>query len=457
MSVPGFPKPQSPVPTTTAVSTSPTGDSSAAPDQAGQKLPTPTMGSRRTKVPPNARAKQKGVDSSSSSSSSSAISHLPQDKSEPRFVAPGGNKQDAPARKAAFDIYPGIHAASGLRHGMQGGVSAQIHLKLVSQNVEKRLKAQGITVTGEDIAKFEAAESLISRMPTGPVPAQFRQELSAHFITKESAEKYKAARIDAYLAEGKDFLNALASGKNAHVGVEPYLWLVPMTLQAKGEHLAKFFDLARAFREKGVELPSMIVNDAIEKGNVDFLRSLRAAYPDMSFATLFSSALAEASKAHSTGISGKQREILRMALADGGRPESEQERVKVENLALQTGDAEMMASLLKSGVSSKPYANENTAPLLHRAARISDLAIFKSLVEAGLDINERHWSMEGDHVLALAASEAGGLPLVKYLVEECPGLEKRRKKMEGAQSVASVHKHAAINAYLTKALETSTD
>ncbi len=415
------------------------------------------MGSRRTKVPRNARAKQKPVETSSSSSSTSAVSGLPKDKSEPRLVATAGAKQDAPAQMARFDIFSGVHAVNGLRHGALAGLGAQLQLKLVSQNVEKRLKAQGIMVTGEDLAKFEAAESLISRMPTGPVPAQFRQELSAHVISKESAEKYKAAQIDAYLAEGKEFLNALASGKSARVEVEPYLWLVPMTLQAKGENLAKFFDLALAFREKGVELPSMIVNDAIEKGNVDFLRSLRAAYPEMSFAKLFSSALAEASKAHSSGISGKQREILRMALADGGLPDSEQERIKVENLALQTGDVELMAGLLKAGVSQKPYANTNAAPLLHRAARTSDVAVFKLLVEAGLDINQRQWSMEGDHVLALAASGAGGLPLVKYLVEDCPGLEKRRKKMEGALNVASVHKHTGIIDYLTKALATAKD
>ncbi len=457
MSVPGLPSSPSTTPTTTAVPQTTTGASSAEPEQGGQKAQTPTMNSRRTRVPPNARAKQRAVDTQSSSSSTSAVSGLSQDKSEPRFVTPDGNKQGAPARKAVFDIYPGVHAASGLRQDMLVGMSAQIHLKLVSQNVEKRLKARGIAVTWEDVAKFEAAESLISRKPVGPVPAQFRQELSTYFISKESAEKYKAAQIDAFLAEGKDFLNALASGKSARVGIEPYLWLVPMTLQAKGEYLAKFFDLALAFREKGVELPSMIVNDAIEKGNVDFLRSLRTVYPEMSFAKLFSSALAAASKAQSTGISGRQREILRMALADGGLPDSEQERVKVENLALQTGDAEMMASLLKSGVSSKPYANGNTTPLLHRAARITDLATFKLLVAAGLDVNQRHWSMEGDHVLALAASRENGMPLVKYLVEECPGLAKRRKKMEGAQSVASVEKHAAIHEYLTKALETATD
>ena len=47
------------------------------------------------------------------------------------------------------------------------------------------------------------------------------------------------------------------------------------------------FGLALGFRDKGIDLPSMIVNDAIEKRNAAFLTRLHEAYPDTNLAEIY--------------------------------------------------------------------------------------------------------------------------------------------------------------------------
>ncbi len=439
-----------------------TDDSSTAANNSAQQLPEPVMRSGRTRVPANPRAKVQPVNAASSTAStsslpSSSFSSTSLPRTEPQVTAPSSAAKPAPATKAAFEIHPGVTVLGGIEWGPMAGISMQFNLKLVSVNVEKRLKAQGIAITSEDVNKSEAAATLLNKMGAGSSSSGVMQYLGDQMLSRQNIEAFKAAQTEAYLAEGKQSLDALGSATRINKKIEPYVWLVPMTLQATGENLVKFFDLALGFRETGIDLPSMIVNEAIEKGNVDFLRRLRTAYPAMSFAKLLSSALTEASKVQFLPDAGKRREIVSMALADGGVPDSMRERVKLEDLALLANDAELIALLLKGGISTKPYADPNAVPLLHRAARTSNLAVFKLLVEAGLDINQRQWSKEGDHVMAIAASRKDNLPMLKYLVEECPGIENRRKKVEGARNVAEFHKHEELAGYLNKALETAKD
>ena len=125
--------------------------------------------------------------------------------------------------------------------------------------------------------------------------------LNAVFVNKQVAELVELQRIrkedpaklrageSPFVTVGKEVLANLKpiEGEPSPSMVASCLWIVGATLAGDGDKLKQFFDLALAFRDKGIDLPSMIVNDAIEKRNAAFLTRLQEAYPDTNLAEIY--------------------------------------------------------------------------------------------------------------------------------------------------------------------------
>ncbi len=107
-------------------------------------------------------------------------------------------------------------------------------------------------------------------------------------IRKEDPAKLRAGESP-YVTIGKEILANLKpiEGEPSPSTVASCLWIVGATLACDGDKLKQFFDLALGFRDKGIDLPSMIVNDAIEKRNAAFLTRLHEAYPDTNLAEIY--------------------------------------------------------------------------------------------------------------------------------------------------------------------------
>ena len=112
-------------------------------------------------------------------------------------------------------------------------------------------------------------------------------------FTKDSAPHQVANSH--LLKMGKTYLQRL---KTLGVGWSPgamdvaaCLWLVDATIHSGDEMLKPFIELAVEFREKGLDLPSLIVNEAIKRDDTKFLQRLNQAFPNTNLIEIYRNGL----------------------------------------------------------------------------------------------------------------------------------------------------------------------
>lgn len=131
---------------------------------------------------------------------------------------------------------------------------------------------------------------IAAQVHAASVVKQVNELVELQRIRKEDPAKLLAGDSP-FLTIGKEYLENLkpipsGSGPSTSV-VTSCLWLVGITMKAEGKNFKQLFELAIAFKEKGFDLPSLIVNEAIENRNTTFLSRLREAFPDTNLAEVY--------------------------------------------------------------------------------------------------------------------------------------------------------------------------
>jgi hypothetical protein len=258
------------------------------------------------------------------------------------------------------------------------------------------------------------------------------EKLSTSTTDNRSADQ---KMISVFAAKAREYLSAMDKLMARDHSPLNYLSLISISATADDDNLKEIFEVALGYQAKGIDVPSMIFNEAIEKGNVELITRLRRLFPAINLASGLQEAL---SSRRLLAYNESQVAVIKMMVADGGKPKDDRQRSLLESFACRTGDVEFMRLLLDKDISS-PDINFGswalgTAPLLHQAARYGHLPLVKFMIERGYDVNQTH---DIDRTVLLdACSRKGNLAVVKYLVEECPNLKPVNKR-----------------AYLTKAYE----
>jgi len=126
--------------------------------------------------------------------------------------------------------------------------------------------------------------------------------------------------------------------------------LVAFSAAADDEGLKDIFSVAMEYRAKGFDVPSLIVNDALGNGNFGLIKRMRLLFPEINLA----SGLQKVLESWQTLVDDKnQLAVVKMMLADGGKPEYVHERGLLEVVARQTGDDELIGLLLDKGIIPK--------------------------------------------------------------------------------------------------------
>lgn len=250
----------------------------------------PRMGSRRTptRVPPNPRKKN------ASEAAGSAFA-----STEPRQLASRASSNSSPASYTSTSS-----TASTSSTPSTSSISSTANTSSSARTNAAKSVAPAHDITSPAVNKpivFKRDEKVSKYLTGDDVMLTMTAKLNAAFVTKQVNELVELQRLrkedpaklrageSPFVTIGKEILANLKpiQGGPTPSTVASCLWLVSATPVAEGDKMKQFFDLAIAFSEKGIDLPSLIVNDAIEKRNAAFLTRLQEAYPDTNLGELY--------------------------------------------------------------------------------------------------------------------------------------------------------------------------
>ncbi len=247
------------------------------------------MDSRRTptRVPPNPRKKN------ASEAAGSAFA-----STEPRQLASRASSSSPASHTSTSST------ASTSSTPSTSSISSTANTSSSARTNAAKSVAPANNVTSPAVSKpivFKRDEKVSNYLTGDDLMLTMTAKLNAAFVTKQVNELVELQRIrkedpaklrageSPFVTIGKEILANLQpiQGSPTPSTVASCLWLVSATLAAEGDKMKQFFDLAIAFSEKGIDLPSLIVNDAIEKRNAAFLTRLHEAYPDTNLGDLY--------------------------------------------------------------------------------------------------------------------------------------------------------------------------
>ena len=123
----------------------------------------------------------------------------------------------------------------------------------------------------ERASQFAKADQIFDQNPSEKIMCTDEHLLR---VGKESLEKLEPVKAES--SSSRRTFETLRQG-----------WLIEATINADDNMLKAFFELAIEFQDKGIDLPSMIVNHAINEDNLQFLRRLNTVYPDTNLKEFF--------------------------------------------------------------------------------------------------------------------------------------------------------------------------
>jgi hypothetical protein len=194
--------------------------------------------------------------------------------------------------------------------------------------------------------------------------------------------------ISAFISGAQDHLNVQDDEQEDEKSPINYLSLIAFSDFADDDNTKKIFGIGLQFQKKGIDLPSMIINHAIDKGKHVLLERLQRLIPSLSLAAGLARAL---DSKHPSTYGEAHIACIKLMLADGGKPSNVRERCLLEAIACSCGDIGLMGMLLDKKISSPlsrltsgPF---DSTPLIRAAARYGNHELVQFMIGRGFDAN----------------------------------------------------------------------